>query len=191
MIILGVDPGTLITGYSILEVEQRHCSVVTYGVVKNSSNQSMPLRLKKIYECLCRVIHQFHPDEFAIETAFYGKNAQSALKIGHARGVSILAAVNHQIPTTEYSPREIKKAVTGNGAASKQQVRYMVTSQLRMRETPKLYDVSDALAVTLCHSFRLTNSKKKLLHTNKNRGTNYRSWSDFVLAHPERIINDP
>lgn len=83
MIILGVDPGYLITGYSILEVEQRHCSVVTYGVVKNSSNQSMPLRLKKIYECLCRVIHQFHPDEFAIETAFYGKNAQSALKIGH------------------------------------------------------------------------------------------------------------
>lgn len=190
MIILGVDPGTLFTGYSVIEVEQKCYSVLTYGVVQNSSNQSMPMRLKKIYECLCRVIQQFHPDEFAIETAFYGKNAQSALKIGHARGVSILAAVNHQIPTTEYSPREIKKAVTGNGAASKQQVRYMVKSQLKMRETPKLYDVSDALAVTLCHSFRLANGKSKSLPMNQNRKNNYSNWSDFILAHPERIIKN-
>ena len=122
MIILGVDPGTLITGFGIIEVERGKYSVLTYSVVKNSGDDSMPIRLKRIYDRLCEIINHYQPDEFAIETAFYGKNAQSALKIGHARGVSILAAVNHEIPTTEYSPREVKKAVTGNGAASKQQV---------------------------------------------------------------------
>jgi len=126
MIILGVDPGTLITGFAVIEVERGKHSVLSYDVVKNASDRSMPIRLKQIFDKLCKVINEYHPDEFAIETAFYGKNAQSALKLGHARGVSILAAVNFQIPTTEYSPREIKKAVTGNGAASKQQVQLLM-----------------------------------------------------------------
>jgi crossover junction endodeoxyribonuclease RuvC len=95
----------------------------------------MPIRVKRIYDRLCEIINQYHPDEFAIETAFYGKNVQSALKIGHARGVSILAAVNYEIPTAEYSPREVKKAVTGNGAASKQQVQFMVKTHLKLRES--------------------------------------------------------
>ena len=137
---------------------------------------------------LCKIINQYHPDEFAIETAFYGKNAQSALKIGHARGVSILAAVNYQIPTTEYSPREVKKAVTGNGAASKQQVQFMVKSQLKLRETPKYFDVSDALAVALCHSFRIMSSKVISRHTRKSTPKSHRSWSDFIHTHPERVM---
>ena len=144
MIILGVDPGTLITGFAVIEADRGKCSVLAYDVVKNTSNRSMPIRLKQIYEKLCKVINQYHPDEFAIETAFYGKNAQSALKLGHARGVSILAAVNFQIPTTEYSPREIKKAVAGNGAASKQQIQFMVKSQLKLREAPKFFDASES-----------------------------------------------
>jgi crossover junction endodeoxyribonuclease RuvC len=188
MVILGVDPGSLITGFGVIEVERQKYSVLTYGVVKNLDSHSMPLRLKKIYECLCRVISRYHPDEFAIETAFYGKNAQSTLKIGHARGVSILAAVTHEIPTTEYSPREIKKAVTGNGAASKQQVRYMVKSRLGLREAPKLFDASDALAVTLCHSSRLAEGKAKLLRKKKNGGKHPRSWLEYVRTHPERIV---
>jgi crossover junction endodeoxyribonuclease RuvC len=191
MIILGVDPGTLITGYGILEVERGNYSVITYGVVKNSSDRSMPIRLKQIYERLCQIIDEYHPDEFAIETAFYGKNAQSALKLGHARGVSILAAVNHQIPTTEYSPREIKKAVTGNGAASKQQVRYMIKSQLKLRDAIKLYDASDALAVTLCHSLRVADGKAVPTRTHKDGIKPYRNWSDFLQAHPERIVKKP
>ena len=188
MIILGVDPGTLITGFGIIEMERGKYSVLTYNVVKNSGGNSMPIRLKRIYDRLCEIINQYHPDEFAIETAFYGKNAQSALKIGHARGVAILAAVNYEIPTAEYSPREIKKAVTGNGAASKQQVQFMVQTHLRIRETPKYFDASDALAVALCHSFRITGGKATSRRTSRTASKTHRSWSDFIHSHPERVV---
>jgi crossover junction endodeoxyribonuclease RuvC len=190
MIILGVDPGTLITGFGIIEVEQGVTSLLTYDVVRNASDRSMPIRLKQIYDKLCKVINQFHPDEFAIETVFCGKNVQSALKLGHARGVAILAAVNHEIPTTEYSPREIKKAVTGNGAASKQQVQFMVKSQLKLREAPKFFDASDALAIALCHSFRIMNGKAKSRNMQTPGSTVHRSWSEFIHAHPERVMRN-
>src|SRR3990172_8664061 len=126
MIILGIDPGTLVTGFGVIEVERGRPELLTCNVVTNKPGLSMPLRLKSIYDGLISVIDRYNPDECAVETAFYGKNAQSALKIGHARGVAILAAVHREIPTTEYSPREVKKAVTGSGAASKQQVQFMV-----------------------------------------------------------------
>ena len=190
MIILGVDPGTLITGFGIIEVEHGTYSVLTYDVVKNASDRSMPIRLKQIYDRICKIIHQYHPDEFAIETAFYGKNAQSALKLGHARGVSILAAVNFQIPTTEYSPREVKKAVTGNGAASKQQVQFMVKSQLKLREAPKFFDASDALAIALCHSFRILGGKANSRHVRTTGLKSHRTWSDFIHAYPERVMKN-
>jgi crossover junction endodeoxyribonuclease RuvC len=183
MIILGVDPGTLVTGYGVIEVDRSSMNVLAFDVIINRNERSMPLRLKEIYARLCEVIAEYHPDEFAIETAFYGRNAQSALKIGHARGVSILAAVNNEIPTTEYSPREVKKAVVGNGAASKQQVKYMVKSVLRIRETPKLFDATDALAVALCHQHRISliKSKEKFSVRNKN-------WASFVKANPDRVL---
>jgi crossover junction endodeoxyribonuclease RuvC len=136
----------------------------------------MPLRLKEIYSGLCKVIRDHAPDEFAIESAFYGKNAQSALKLGHARGVSILAAVEHEIPASEYSPREVKKAVVGNGAASKEQVQYMVKSLLRIPSSQMILDASDALAIALCHLHRLQRPAVK-----------YRDWSSFVHANPERV----
>jgi crossover junction endodeoxyribonuclease RuvC len=188
MIILGVDPGTLMTGFGIIEVERGRYSVLTFDVVKNSGDDSMPIRLKRIYRGLCEIIDRYHPDEFAIETAFYGKNAQSALKIGHARGVSILAAVNYDIPTTEYSPREVKKSVTGNGAASKQQVQFMVQSYLKLREAPKYFDASDALAVAMCHSFRIANGKATSRRTQRRGSKVQRSWSDFIHSHPERVV---
>jgi crossover junction endodeoxyribonuclease RuvC len=188
MIILGVDPGTLITGFGIIEVERGVYTVLTYDVVKNADKDSMPIRLKRIYERLCEIINKYHPDEFAIETAFYGKNAQSALKIGHARGVSILAAVHYEIPTAEYSPREVKKAVTGNGAATKQQVQFMVQTQLKLREAPKYFDASDALAVALCHSFRMTAGKAISRRRRKTVSNTHRSWSDFIHSHPERVM---
>jgi crossover junction endodeoxyribonuclease RuvC len=109
------------------------------------------------------------------------------LKIGYARGVSILAAVNCQIPTAEYSPREIKKAVTGNGAASKLQVQFMVKTQLKLREAPKYLDASDALAVALCHSFRISGGRTNFRRS-KKAPSKSRSWSDFVRTHPERIM---
>ncbi|MFA6467811.1 MAG: crossover junction endodeoxyribonuclease RuvC [Bacteroidota bacterium] len=177
MIILGVDPGTLIAGYGVIERTGKKLSLLEVGIIKNDSALSMPLRLKKIYSTLCSVIDRFHPDEFAIETAFYSKNAQSALKIGQARGVSILAGVNHEIPVTEYSPREIKKAVTGKGAASKEQVQYMMISMLKLTAAPKYFDSTDALAVAVCHAFKITGPR-----------TGFKDWKSFIAANPERVI---
>ena len=188
MIILGVDPGTLVTGFGVIDTERGKHHVLGFDVIKNSGDKTMPIRLKHIYDRLCEVIEKFHPDEFAIETAFYGKNAQSALKLGHARGVAILAAVNRQIPTAEYSPREVKKSVTGNGAAAKHQVQYMVMAQLKLREAPKLYDATDALAVALCHSYRVQNGKIKSSGSKKTSGKTHKNWSNFIHTHPERIV---
>jgi crossover junction endodeoxyribonuclease RuvC len=187
MIILGVDPGTLITGIGIIKLEHSKYSVIAYDIVRNQAGCSMPARLKKIYDRLCEMIKQYHPDEFAIETAFYGKNAQSALKIGQARGVSILAAVNFDLPTSEYSPREIKKAVTGNGTASKRQVQFMVKSHLKLQKTPGHFDISDALAVAVCHSFRRTGSGPSFLVKKNRKMKPQKSWSQFILENPERI----
>ncbi len=186
MIILGVDPGTLVTGFGVIEFRGRRFEVLHYDIVKNHSARSMPLRLKAIYDALCRVIEQFHPDEFAIESAFYGKNAQSALKIGHARGVSILAAVNFQVPTAEYSPREVKKAVVGNGAASKEQVQRMIKTMLDLKETPKLFDSTDALAVALCHYHR--RSRKNVSQAKKAKRRKQNGWAAYIAAHPERVL---
>lgn len=177
MIILGIDPGTLIAGYGVIERDNKSITLLDVGVIKNLSSVSMPLRLKKIYSTLSSVIERFHPDEFAIETAFYSKNAQSALKIGQARGVSILAAVNYEIPVTEYSPREVKKSVTGKGAASKEQVQYMMMSLLKLKAKPKHFDSTDALAVAVCHAFKIGSAHPP-----------FKDWKSYIEAHPERIV---
>ena len=174
---LGVDPGTLTTGYGVISRRGSALKLVACGAIHNASHESMALRLKRIHGELVEVIRNHHPDEFAIETAFYGRNAQSALKLGHARGVSILAAVEHQIPTTEYSPREVKKAVVGNGAASKHQVQYMVKSILHLNGDKMLHDTSDAIAIALCHLHRLTTPTRK-----------HRDWKSFVESNPHRVI---
>jgi len=187
MIILGVDPGTLITGYGVIEEKNGRFKVLDVDVVRNRSDLTMPVRLKSIYATLCAVINRYHPDEFAIETAFYGKNAQSAMKLGHARGVSILAAVNYEIPTAEYSPREVKRAVVGSGAASKDQVSFMVQSILNLKSPPKFYDATDALAVALCHfhrSKKIRGGRKASARPKKSLNT----WEAFVQAHPEKLV---
>jgi len=191
MIILGVDPGTLVTGYGVIEIRNGKAHVLDFDVVKNRGSASMPLRLHAIYSTLCSVIDRYHPDEFAIETAFYGKNAQSALKIGHARGVSILAAVNSEIPTAEYSPREVKKAVVGNGAASKEQVQGMVKTLLGIRHSPKLFDVTDALAVALCHFQRRGRPRPNPVRKKSNGKAQNNAWKEFIKSHPDRVIVRP
>jgi crossover junction endodeoxyribonuclease RuvC len=137
----------------------------------------MPSRLLRIHGELTAVILRTRPDEFAIESAFYGKNAQSALKLGHARGVAMLAAVEQGLDITEYSPREVKKAVAGRGTASKEQVRFMVRSILSLDDAPMGLDASDAVAIALCHMNRLT-----------GRAVKHRNWTSFVAAHPERVV---
>lgn len=177
MIILGIDPGTLKTGYGIIELTNGRVKLLTSGVIENNRIKSLPLRLKFIYDEITRLIEEFLPDELSIESAFYGKNVQSALKIGHARGVSILAAINKQIPAYEYTPREIKKSIVGNGAASKQQVSYMVHQFFQLKQKKTKLDETDAIAVALCHLQKITRSDKK-----------HRDWKTFIKENPHLVI---
>ena len=179
MIILGVDPGTIVTGYGIIELNKNKTSHIASGIIKLSAIQSLPEKLKIIYTELEKLIRTYKPDEFAIETAFYGKNIQSAMKIGYARGVSLLAAVNNKVLIAEYAPGEIKKAVVGRGSASKQQVAFMIKTILNLKKLKMRSDESDALAIAICHSFRLkTPSLKKS-----------KDWKSFITQFPERVIN--
>jgi crossover junction endodeoxyribonuclease RuvC len=178
MIILGVDPGTLFTGYAVISGVNDSLSVLECSVIKIPSVNTFPLRLKQIYDHLVGVIDKYMPDEFAIETAFYGKNVQSTLKLGHARGVSILAAVNKQIPTTEYSPREVKKSVVGTGTASKEQVKFMVCRIMKIKSLPKQMDISDALAVAICHHNKMLNGSS---------GKHAFKWEDYVAKNSKKV----
>jgi crossover junction endodeoxyribonuclease RuvC len=173
---MGVDPGTVVTGFGVIDVEGSKLSLVEYGVIKMASTMTLPARLERIYTRLTEVIELTMPDEFAIESAFYSKNVQSTLKLGHARGVSILAAQMRQVPTAEYAPSEVKRSVTGNGSASKEQVEFMVMALLSMKEQKQLLDATDALAIALCHG--------RKVHSPRSRS---RSWEQFVSDHPDRV----
>lgn len=177
MIILGVDPGTNFTGCGIINYNKNSFTHVFNGLIKLQPSQPIHFRLEIIYDELSRLIKLYRPDEFSIETAFYGKNVQSAMKIGYARGVSILAAVHNKVPVSEYSPREIKKSLVGNGAASKEQVGFMVKTLLELKEEKMRHDESDALAVALCHAFRFKMPTKK----SKN-------WKTFIETFPDRVV---
>jgi len=179
MKIIGVDPGTIVTGYGIIEIENNELRYVASGTIHIPATKDFGPRLQKIYDELCVVIKKFKPEEFALETAFYGKNVQSALKIGYARGVSLLAAAHNNLLIKEYAPREIKKAVVGKGASSKDQVRYMINGLLCLKKKKMKFDESDALAVAVCHAFK----NSSLTSANKSK-----NWKEFVEANPDRII---
>lgn len=160
MIILGVDPGLQNTGFAVLEADNNSHAIVQFGLIKTNSSQAFDQRLKTIYDQLCYIIDQYQLDTVALEEIFYSRNVKVALKMSHARGVTLLAAANYQIPTAEYSPREIKQAVTGNGNASKHQIQQMIGRLLNLPSTPSIFDVTDAMAVAYCHSQRLiTNAR--------------------------------
>lgn len=177
MRILGVDPGTIFTGYGIIDFDNNEIKDVAAGIIKIPSSKDFAPRLQIIYDNLNRIIKEYRPDQFAIETAFYGKNVQSALKIGYARGVSLLVAAHNGLTIKEYSPREIKKSVTGNGASSKEQVQYMIKKLMGIKKTKMKFDESDALAVAVCHAFKMNS------FTHRSR-----SWKDFAEANPDRIV---
>ncbi len=152
MLILGVDPGTVDTGFGIINEENGSLGFLDCGVIRTSSTQPIPHRLKRIYEGLQDVIKQYRPDVISIENIFIARNVRSALKLGHARGVAILAAVNNNLDVFEYTPAEVKKTVVGSGRADKEQVQWMVKRLLSLSELPRSHDASDALALAICHS---------------------------------------
>lgn len=154
MIILGVDPGIQNTGFAVLEGKKQYCEVMQFGLIKTNRAHSFDLRLKTIYDQLCQIIEKYQLTTVVLEEIFYSRNVKVALKMSHARGVILLAAANHQVPTAEYSAREIKQAVTGNGNASKYQVQQMIGHILKLASTPSVFDITDAMAVAYCHSQR-------------------------------------
>ena len=151
MIIMGIDPGIAIVGYSIVECKGNNLKAIDYGCIKTGADMMLPDRLKIVYDELTEIIKRYNPDELAIEELFFNKNAKSVMKVGQARGVEILAAVNQGLNVYEYTPLQIKQAVTGYGRADKNQVQEMVKMLLNLKEKPKPDDVADALAVAICH----------------------------------------
>mgnify|MGYP001575808409 FL=1 len=151
MRVLGVDPGLGITGFSIMDTKRNQTHLSAYGTVKPKPKDSLPKRLNYLFEEMNKILDQFSPDVMAIEDAFYSKNVKSAMTLGQARGSLILAAAQADISVHEFAPRKVKMSVCGNGAASKEQVSYMVTQILKLKEPPKPLDVSDAMAVGLCY----------------------------------------
>lgn len=151
MRVLGIDPGTAITGYGIVEGEGDNLTPVTYGAITTPADQPLPQRLQQIYRQLQALIAEWRPQSAAVEELFFSKNARTALVVGHARGVALLALADAGLPIQEYKPAEVKQAVAGYGGAPKDQVQGMVQLLLGLDEIPRPDDAADALAVAICH----------------------------------------
>lgn len=179
-IIIGIDPGTRVMGYGILGIKGKEPQLIAMGVLKLNLMDDHYMRLHHIFERVSGLVKQYLPDEMAIEAPFFGKNVQSMLKLGRAQGVAMAAALNQQIPITEYEPRKIKIAITGNGAASKEQVCAMLqrTLHIAQEDLPKFLDATDALAAALCHFYE---SQKPQFA----RGP--KSWKSFIAQNPNRV----
>ncbi len=153
VIILGIDPGTAATGYGVVARRSGGgVSLVECGVIRTSTKRPLSDRIREIFEGVAGLIERHEPFVVSVENVFLGKNAQSALKLGHARGVILLAASLREIPIAEYAPRQIKKAVVGSGNATKDQVGFMVKQQLRLKDAPTPADAADGVAAALCHA---------------------------------------
>ncbi len=179
-IIIGIDPGTNVMGYGILGIYGKKPQMIAMGIIELTKLGDQYIRLARIYERVSMLVEQYCPDEMAIEAPFFGKNVQSMLKLGRAQGVAIAAALARQVPITEYEPRKIKQAITGNGAASKEQVCEMLKRILAIPPEsilPKL-DATDALGAALCHFYE---SAKPTL------AKGAKSWKDFIAKHPDKV----
>ncbi len=148
---LGIDPGTAIVGYAIVEARGSELSIVTCDVITTPAGMPMPQRLQHIYQCLSEIISTYRPNEAAMEELFFAKNARTALTVGQARGVAMLALANGGLAVAEYTPKQVKQAVTGYGGANKEQVGEMVRILLHLKTIPRPDDAADAAAVAICH----------------------------------------
>ena len=193
-IILGIDPGTRILGYSVLEIADGKPNVLVLDVLYLRQIADFNLRIRKIFDSTVRIIDTFHPDHLAIEAPFFGKNVQSMLKLGRAQGVAIAAAMSRDLSYSEYEPTIIKQTVTGNGLASKQQVEMMLRSLLQFPDEPRYLDATDALAVAYTcfveRSNPLADVREQLtVKAKKMTKSRRKAWSEFVNQNPEIIDN--
>ena len=179
-IILGIDPGTQLLGFGIIHSSGKKAEYVDMGVLDLRKEKDAYSKLQAIYDCISEVCKSYHPTELAIESPFYGKNAQVVLKLGRAQGAAIIAAREYGVQAvTEYAPRKAKEAIVGNGAASKEQVQLMLEKTLGVRLESRHLDATDALAIALCHHFQLS---QPLASVKGKAG-----WEQFVKDHPDRI----
>jgi crossover junction endodeoxyribonuclease RuvC len=177
-IILGIDPGSNVTGFGVIAVSGSKIRVLEMGVFKMPKSDDHFDKLKEIFRSTLAVIERCKPAEFAVEAPFYGNNVQSMLKLGRAQGVAISAALSMDLPVFEYSPRKVKQAITGNGAASKEQVAAMLKQMYGITIDAKYLDATDGLAVAVCHGFRnnLPGVEGKV-----------NSWEAFLKKNPDRL----
>ena len=177
-IILGIDPGTTIMGFGLIKVENKTMSFIQMNELQLNKYRDHYVKLKLIFERTIELIETYHPDEIAIEAPFFGKNVQSMLKLGRAQGVAMAAGLSREIPITEYLPKKIKMAITGNGNASKEQVAKMLQSQLKIGELPKNLDATDGLAAAVCHFYNTGRTQI---------GKSYSGWDAFVKQNPNKV----
>lgn len=177
-IILGIDPGTTIMGFGLIKVIGKNMEFIQMNELLLKKYDNHYIKLKLIFERTIELIDTYNPDEIAIEAPFFGKNVQSMLKLGRAQGVAMAAGLSREIPITEYLPKKIKMAITGNGNASKEQVALMLKSLLGLKTLPKNLDATDGLAAAVCHFY---NAGKVV------GGKNYTGWSAFVKQNPKKI----
>ena len=177
-IILGIDPGTNITGYGVIKISGTVPELIAIGAVDLSKFDDHYLILKHIFERTIGIIDEYHPDELAIEAPFYGKNVQSMLKLGRAQGAAIAAALTRSLPIFEYAPRKIKMSITGQGAASKEQVAAMLMNILKFKMDNIKLDATDGLAAALCHFYQTNNPVTEKA---------FNSWKDFMNKNPKRV----
>ncbi len=177
-IILGIDPGTTIMGFGLIKVVNKKMHFLQLNELQLKKYEDHYVRLRLIFERTIELIDTYHPDEIAIEAPFFGKNVQSMLKLGRAQGVAMAAGLSRDIPITEYAPKKIKMAITGNGNASKEQVARMLQSLLQLKELPKNLDSTDGLAAAVCHFY---NAGKVQI------GKSYTGWSAFVKQNEGRV----
>jgi crossover junction endodeoxyribonuclease RuvC len=182
-IILGIDPGTNVTGYGVIGCVGNRMELITYGVIDLTKvKDDHALKLKKIFDRTVSIIEEFKPDELAIEAPFFGKNVQSMLKLGRAQGVAIAAALFRQVPIREYAPKKIKMAITGNGNASKEMVNGMLEKLLNFKYDHKYLDASDGIAAAVCHFFQ-----RDLGGNPGSSKAGKGGWSSFVKQNPDRL----
>ena len=169
-------------GYGLIHNKGNKINLISMGVLKLSKYDNQALKLKKIFEKTLFLIDEYKPDELSIEAQFFGKNVQSMLKLGRAQGVAIAAALFRNVPFFEYAPKKIKKSITGNGNASKEQVAGMLANLVSIKDPPKYLDATDGLAAAVCHYFQ-----KNSIQNNKN----YSGWKAFLTDNPDKLAKTP
>ncbi|MBK6731214.1 MAG: crossover junction endodeoxyribonuclease RuvC [Bacteroidetes bacterium] len=182
-VIMGVDPGTNLLGYSVIHSDKNTMNILINGVLDLKKTEDHFQKLRLIYDRLHSIIEAYNPTVLAIESPFFGKNVQSMLKLGRAQGAAILVAAHFDMEIIEYSPRRIKQAITGKGNASKEQVALMLKSIFALESIPKYMDESDALAAAACHHYsnRVIQTTKITKHKKGN------SWTEFIKSNPDKI----